>query len=183
MTGAVRTVVVGVDGSAASLVALRWAAEEASARGMSLLMVQALDPRRPRQAPYAPPASVGAGDDAESRVKAAEELMERNAPQDAERVVEIGVPSEILVRYARNARLLVLGHTEARRRHAGDEPRSGPVLGWISRACVSRAACPVVVVPDETTPSTDPQPAPQAAALVIRPRGQTARIMAESHGR
>ena len=175
MTGPVRTIVVGVDGSAASLTALRWASEEASARGLSLLMVHALDPRPLRR---------GEGDDAESHVKAAEELMERSAPAHAESVVEIGVPSEILMRYARDARLLVLGHAETRRRHAGEEWRSGPALGWISRACVSRSACPVVVVPGETASSNDPRsPVPQAAPRAPGPSGQIERTTVESHGR
>jgi len=182
MTGAARTIVVGVDGSAASLTALRWATEEASARGLPLLMVHALDPRTVRRAPYAPAALDGDGD-AQSRVKAAEELMERGAPDQTERVVEIGVPSEVLVRYARDARLLVLGHGESRRRHAGDERRSGPALGWISRACVSRAVCPVVVVPGETTSSTDPETSPpQPAARSISPGRRTVRTPAEIHG-
>jgi nucleotide-binding universal stress UspA family protein len=183
MTGAARTIVVGVDGSAASLMALRWATEEASARGLPLLMVHALDPRTVRRAPYARPVMDSESDSAESRVKAAEELMERSAPDHAESVVEIGVPSEVLVRYARDARLLVLGHAESRRRHAGDERRSGPALGWISRACVSRAACPVVVVPGETTSSTDPEaPPPQPAARAMSPSRRTVHTLVKSHG-
>lgn len=178
MTGAARTIVVGVDGSAASLTALRWATEEASARGLPLLMVHALDPRTVRRAPYALAVPDGEAD-AKSRVKAAEKVMERSAPDHAESVVEIGVPSEVLVRYARDARLLVLGHAESRRRHAGDERRSGPALGWISRACVSRAACPVVVVPGETTSRTDPETSPpQPAARSASPSERTVRTTA-----
>jgi nucleotide-binding universal stress UspA family protein len=184
MTGAARTIVVGVDGSAASLTALRWAIDEASARGLPLLMVHVLDPRTVRRAPYAPTVPDGECEgDAQSRVKAAKELMGRSAPDDAESVVEIGVPSEVLVRYARNARLLVLGHAGGRRRRTGDERRSSPALGWISRACVSRAACPVVVVPSETTSGTDPQPpVPRPAARALRPSRRTARATAEIHG-
>src|ERR1039458_9178278 len=48
-----RRVVVGVNGSMASLAALRWAAREAGLRQARLHVVRALDPGRVRAAPYA----------------------------------------------------------------------------------------------------------------------------------
>ena len=47
-------IVVGVDGTSASLAALRWAAAEARQRGSRLCVVRAWDPQF--IAPYAPPA-------------------------------------------------------------------------------------------------------------------------------
>jgi nucleotide-binding universal stress UspA family protein len=145
-------VVVGLDATEASAAALAWAAAEARAHHAPLVVVHALDPRG-RNAVYSPSGPEGSGrrghdaDDVLGRLKA---LIERAAAgQDApvEQVFEIGVPAQVLIGKARGARMLVLGHGERhRRRDMGHAP--GPALGSIARACVARAECPVVVVPE-----------------------------------
>ena len=142
------TVVVGVDGTAASAAALAWAAAEARAHHLPLVVVHVLDPRGAK-APYAPSVPEGRDprgdvDDVLGRIKA---LIEQAAVTPVEQVFEIGVPSQVLVRRARGARMLVLGHGERHRLADEADHAYGPALGSISRACVARADCPVVVVP------------------------------------
>lgn len=138
-------VVVGVDGSEASLAALRWAAGEAAAHGAPLIAVHVLDPRERAFAPYATPD----GPDADSRdgVASAEQLLCDNGIDDVRSVFEIGNPGQVLVRSTIGARMLVLGHADHHHRREGAAPHDGPALGTIARACVAHATCPVVVVP------------------------------------
>lgn len=145
------TVVVGLDGSEASMAALRWAADEAAAHQAPLVAVYVLDPRSRGFAPYAQPGS-----------DEAEELGESPMPDDAAlvrhmiatsgvdpalRVFEVGIPSQVLVRCAIGARMLVLGHADHHRHRDGDAFGHEPALGAIARACVARATCPVVMIP------------------------------------
>jgi len=161
-------VVVGVDGSEAARAALRWAAEEAAAHHVPLIAVYVSDPRS-RRAPYA-----GAPPDADEPDPAAtlEREIVRSGAIHAVRAVEVGVPAELLLRRAIGARVLVLGHADHRRRHDGDAqfPR-GPALGSIARACVARAACPVVVVPipARSTASAATVPAPRCTSTAQSP--------------
>lgn len=141
-------VVVGLDGTAASAAALAWAAAEARAHGVPVVVVHVLDPRG-RKAVYSPSgpedrAPDGDLDDVLGRVKG---LIERVGAVPVEQVFEIGVPARVLVRRSRGARMLVLGHAARHRLAEGAEHARGPALGAIARACVARADCPVVVVP------------------------------------
>ena len=138
-------IVVGVDGTDASVEALRWAAAEAAAHGAPLVAVYVDDPRDRRRAFYAPAAAEDSG--AELRAAAVQELISRVLDRPTECVLAVGVPSEVLVGCASDARMLVLGLAEEHRRHDGGHFQQQPTLGAIARACVSRATCPVVVVP------------------------------------
>jgi nucleotide-binding universal stress UspA family protein len=80
-----------------------------------------------------------------ARVK---ELIDHVEAGSVEQVFEIGLPGLVLVQRSRGARLLVLGNAVEHHRADGEEYRYGPVLGPVARACVARAECPVVVVPD-----------------------------------
>ena len=153
------SIVVGIDNSAASMAALRWAAAEAAAHGVPLVALHVHDPRNRQRAAYAQFAA--RGDDPNTQAAAAEELIEHNLTSVVEPVFEVGVPSEILVRRAAGARMLVLGHAEQHRRHDGEPFRDEPALGTVARACVARATCPVVVVPiPARLPAPgDPEPA------------------------
>lgn len=141
-------IVVGVDGTRASLAALRWAADEARQRGSRLCVVRAWDPQF--IAPYAPPA----GDQAR-----ADEYTETAAGLDAQMAAVFGpqppagVSSEltqgtaerVLVDWSAGANLLVLGE-------AAPPPLAGRAIGSVIRACLRRAFCPVVVVSAEEHP-------------------------------
>lgn len=143
-----RRVVVGVNGSMASLAALRWAAREAGLRQARLHVVRALDPGRVRAAPYAgyarrlAPEQVGLPTSAllkdlvHALLGSSPEVPEvPEVPVDAE-VVD-GLAAKVLIDRAAGADLLVLG-----------DPATSQlgVIGPVARACLRHAPCPVVVV-------------------------------------
>ncbi|MBQ0988212.1 universal stress protein [Streptomyces sp. F63] len=146
-------VVVGVDGSAGSVAALRWAAARAPSLGAGLVVVHAWEPATGRRAPYAPAASRPSG--TESRGSAGE-VLERalraglgpSAEAGVRAVLAEGPPAAVLLRYADDALLLVLG------RHPPGPGPGRPVPpnaggGPVARDCLRHARCPVVVVPGE----------------------------------
>ncbi|GAA2711851.1 universal stress protein [Micromonospora olivasterospora] len=136
-------VVVGVDGSALSRAAVRFAADEAALRGAPLRAVHA----------YRHPASTGPGDmqplvhDAdllrgeEERVLADSlaGLAEHHPEVTVEKVVAHARPAAALAEASRTAQLLVVG---AR----GHGELTSLVLGSVSHAALHHADCPVAVV-------------------------------------
>jgi nucleotide-binding universal stress UspA family protein len=138
-------IVVGVDGSAASVAALVWARDEAEARRAPLVIVHVLDPRN-RAAAYSP-ARTGreAARACPDRIK---ELIDVASTGPVEHVAVIGNPSVVLVERSRGARVLVLGQSARHHRRDGEDDHPGPALGPVARACLARAACPVLVLPE-----------------------------------
>ena len=138
-------IVVGVDGSEASVAALRWAAEQARMFGTPVLAVHAWEPATAGFAPYAPASSRPTV--AHQRERAAEILASTvraafgpRVGLDLRAVVVEGAPARVLLRYARDAQLLALG----RRAHGQWEL---PAVGTVGRECLRHAAVPVVTVP------------------------------------
>jgi nucleotide-binding universal stress UspA family protein len=125
-------VVVGVDGSAASIAALDWAVAEVARDARALYVVVAHE--RPPRAPYAPP--VGDPVDEQADV---EHLVETVRPHlhgsRADVVVRQGRLEQVLLRESAGAGLLVVGREE-----------TGGEIGSLARTCVARASCAVVVV-------------------------------------
>lgn len=157
----VAPVVVGLDGSEASMAALRWAAGEAAAHQAPLIAVHVLDPRSHGFAPYARSGSDEAYELGESAVPEdsarVKSMIAASGVDPALRVFEVGIPSQVLVRCAIGARMLVLGHADHHRDRDSEAFHDGPVLGSIARACVARATCPVVVIPiPERRPALEP---------------------------
>ncbi|MEU2110896.1 universal stress protein [Streptomyces sp. NPDC019507] len=116
--------VVGVDGSEASLEAVDWAADEAARHDVPLLLVHAVAPDH----------------EAADLIGVAAERARRNAPSarlSSEVLHED--PAAALLGKGRNAFALVLGC-----RGLGD--LAGLLLGSVSLAVSARADCPVVVV-------------------------------------
>ncbi|MCL6735984.1 universal stress protein [Streptomyces neyagawaensis] len=148
-----KAVVVGVDGSEASVSALRWAVREARAVHAEVVAVHAWEPAGPTLAPYAPPSARPTV--TEQRVRAAgllaDTLREALGPRiaaDVHAVVTQGPPVRVLLRHARGARLLVLG----RRAHGAF---GLPPIGAVGRECLLHATVPVVAVPaPEPSPAT-----------------------------
>jgi nucleotide-binding universal stress UspA family protein len=144
MTG--KDIVVGVDGSAVSIAALKWAIEEARRRGCRVDAVNAWhsDPTttglaradiiqlRPRSEVLAAQTDLleswindAAGDTTDVEIR---------------QVLAEGQPGPALVRTAEDADLLVVGTH-------GHTRLAEVLLGSVSSYCVHHAACPVVVIP------------------------------------
>lgn len=113
------SIVVGLDGSAHSAIALDWAVEQARLEHRPLVLVHAASPV----------------DDL------AREDLEQAGPDDLDvhRVTTEEDPREVLLRLSREAALIVVGHR-------GRGPVRTLLLGSVSVAVTRHAVCPVVVV-------------------------------------
>ena len=140
-----RRIVVGVNGSTASLAALRWAAGEAALRRASLLVVYVWD-RTWRTAPYATRCRPAPGEErSTARARLAGALRTAFGPVPPACVsseVAEGLVAQVLLDRAADADLLVLGATAPAITSATTGRGGGPV----ARACLNRAVCPVVIV-------------------------------------
>lgn len=140
-------IVVGIDGSAHSLAALRWACDEARLRHDSLELVAAWS--IPSVAlDIASEDVVGALQGAaEEAIQSARNEVDRWAP-DLEVKSEVcqGQPARILVERARSADLLVLGS-----RGLGDF--KALLLGSVSQECSHHSPVPLVIVRQEQHPA------------------------------
>jgi len=133
-------IVVGIDGSAESVRALRWAARYACAshgKIRAILAWQYPPPIGP--APTGAPAGVTREIGQRMRDLLAETVVAGAAGVPVEQQVCPGHPAQVLLEQARHADLLVVG---AR----GHAPVSGMFLGSVSVHCVTHSRCPVVVV-------------------------------------
>jgi nucleotide-binding universal stress UspA family protein len=139
-------IVVGVDGGAASLTAVRWSAQEARLRQASVHLVFVRDGFR--RAPYAglPKASPADQDDADGRAPLVTAELEAGwivLPGRLSSELAHGSPAKVLIDRSAGAELLVLGAACPEVQPASEAP---PLVGPVARACLHRAACPVVVV-------------------------------------
>lgn len=135
-------IVVGIDGSEDAQLALRWALDEARARGAAVEAVYAW---------RSPVAGLGnavitldsASIEADARLELdraldAEDTAGLAAP--VERVVMVGPSAQVILHAARGADLVVLGSR-------GLGGFKGLLLGSVSHQVARHAVCPVVVVP------------------------------------
>ncbi len=140
-------IVVGVDGSAASDAAVRWAVREALLRHATVHLVSAYHSDSRQRAQYVPSSWEAPQEEhsaaAEALVAATMELARRSLPPGrltAELANE--PPARALLARAAHAELLVLGTTRPAPR-PGQPPQA---MGPVARACLQLAHCPVVVV-------------------------------------
>ena len=153
-----RTVVVGVDGSAAALRAVRWAVPEARRRRAVLHLVTALAWTEDRlvglpglgQAPYGQYLRTAA----ENGLAAAEAAaLEADPDLPVERELVLGFPGGVLLERSQTAEMLVVGdHGRGRIASA--------VAGSVAISVAARSACPIVVV-------RGAEPAPDRALPVV----------------
>jgi nucleotide-binding universal stress UspA family protein len=130
-------IVVGVDGSAHSEAALRWALAEAEARSGEVIALFAW------QVPFL---SFPGAFDREELEKASKafliETVSAIVPTPAvplRTIVAEGDPTESLVKASQDAELLALGIR-------GRSPAVGLLLGSVSQGCAATASCPVVLI-------------------------------------
>jgi nucleotide-binding universal stress UspA family protein len=150
-----RHLVVGIDGSVASELALRWALAEAARTGAGVDVVAAWQWR-----PVHGIASATAEALREWTERVVGEVVAgvRTAHPEVPVTVTVveGNAADVLTHAALDGDLIVLGsHRHGRAHHA--------VLGSTIEACVRRAPCPVIVVP---APLREPTPARAVRARV-----------------
>jgi nucleotide-binding universal stress UspA family protein len=135
---AMRRIVVGVDGSAESAAALRWACREAALRRAEVHAIYVREAPCYSMASYAVPAQGYPGDmDVEIMWKS---VLPELAPGVQVRTeVADGLTARVLLESCAGADMLVLGTS-------GDMPGAGWSPGPVIRACLRRAPCPVVVI-------------------------------------
>jgi nucleotide-binding universal stress UspA family protein len=146
------TIVVGVDGSEGSSRALRWAADEAAARGDDLTLVHVWE--RPQA--YAPLGLGAYPIDPEPIQEAAQSVLDGLVEEAAELAPDVpvrgllveGAAAEALLDAARTADLLVVGSR-------GLGGFRSLLLGSISQQVAHHAPCPVVIVPAHDTAHDD----------------------------
>src|ERR1700722_8052199 len=148
--GDARRIVAGVDGSASSISALRWAIRQAGLTGTSVAAVIAW---------HYPAAAAGggygmvAGAEASDYREIAEKIIADaigSALDPASRVrvrpsVVEGNSARVLIDASAGADLLVVGS----RGHGGF---TEALLGSVSQHCVQHASCPVVVIRSQDSP-------------------------------
>ena len=138
---AVRRILVGVDGSVESVAALRWACREASLRGAEVHAVHVREAHCHSLPGYAAPAqsSLSSCDDFDVEELAGKVKAEFAPDVEIRGEVIDGLAARILLERCAGADMLVLGTASDT---AGAPRPAGPVI----RACLRRAACPVVVI-------------------------------------
>lgn len=158
MTGSTQTgsvIIVGVDGSAASDAAVRWATQEAMMRNSALTVVNALTPVVTWPAVPLPP-GVDAWQEGESRrivtdaVSIAESCSGGGKPTQIGYKFFVSAPVPTLVDLSRDAQMVVVGSS-------GRGALKRSALGSVSTEVVHRAHCHVAVVHGD--PPTDQQSA------------------------
>jgi nucleotide-binding universal stress UspA family protein len=159
-------IVVGVDGSEASVAAVCWAVRQAHALRAEVVAVHAWERTASALAPYAPTSAHPGAD--EERVRAARllagtlrEVFGPRVDRSVRAAVVEGPPARVLLRYSRGAQLLVLGRTT---RHE----YGLPAIGAVGRDCLRHATVPVVTVP---SPERSAPPLKPVGARTLAARG------------
>ena len=138
-------IVVAVDGSDASKNALRWAVEDARARGAEVVALHAYEVPEPAADPT-PVAPLNFPELLTEAHAYAQQLVTDVVDEVAGNAVAVDVapiavedtPAKALLDAARDADLLVVG--------SHGHGLSGLFLGSVSLECAQHAACPVVIV-------------------------------------
>ncbi len=139
-------IVVGVDGSASSKAALRWAARMAPVFNCEIEAVISWEYPTSYGWTIGIPEGYRPDIDAGKVVEAAiDEVFGSERPPKLIATVVEGRPSSVLLDKCADAEMLVVGS----RGHGGF---SGLLLGSVSGACAEHASCPVLVVHGEPCP-------------------------------
>ena len=135
-----RRIVVGIDGSPPSLVALQWAANQASLTGATLEVVTSWEWPNSYGWGYILPDNFNPESDAHKMLEDAIEKVRGSYPDVTFKpIVAEGHPALVLVEAAGEADLLVVGSR-------GRGEFTGMLLGSASEYCVHHALCPITIV-------------------------------------
>ena len=141
----IKNIVVGVDGSASSRDALRWAYDEAAHHGAAITALSCWHPPAlPMTPPYGSVPPEGYVDQPKQNAldllkQFVADLDVREPAVDVRTAVEEGNPAEVLIERSKETDLVVVGS----RGHGGFK---GMLLGSVSQHLVAHSECPVVVV-------------------------------------
>lgn len=145
--------VVGVDGSSVSNVAVAWAARDAAMRNVPLTLVHMLSAYVPTfpQIPLAGGVAVWQEDDARQVLEEAAKIARESVGGPIEIATELksSPPIPTLVDLSRDAELVVLGSH-------GRGAVGRVLLGSVSSGVLRGAACPVAIVPGDESPADAP---------------------------
>jgi nucleotide-binding universal stress UspA family protein len=159
-----RGVVVGVDGSSSSKVAVDWAARDAAMRKIPLTLVHVLDPSMAMTVPGdpipmpMPPEYVQWQQDEgrtilDDALKTVEDSTKQVGPVDVSSELLIGLAVPILVELSKDAAMVVVGSH-------GRGAMTRTLLGSVSTGLVHHGHCPVAVIPYHDPPMPRPSQAP-----------------------
>ena len=141
--GGQELVVVGVDGSAESIAALRWAARYATASGARVRALLAWHYPGVAGGPPVERAPEAIHDQTDAQMHETLDTAIAKAYEGqatgVEKSIAYGHPAQALIEASKEADLLVVGHR-------GHGAFTGMLVGSVSIHCVTGAFCPVVVV-------------------------------------
>ena len=157
-----RGILVGVDGSSASTVAVDWAARDATMRKVPLTLVNVLDlpmATTVRGFPMPMPPEYMQWQQDEGRkvlndtLKTVEDRTRQIGPLDISSELMIGPPVPTLVELSKDAAMVVVGSH-------GRGALARRLFGSVSTGLVHHAHCPVAVIPDQDPLMPHPSQAP-----------------------
>ena len=157
---AVRRIVVGVDGSAESAAALRWACREGALRGAEVHAVHVREANRHSLASYAVADSPSVEDEVEEIWRSAQ--AEHGGSVQIRTEAAEGLAAKVLLDRCAGADMLILGTVS-------DVPGASRSAGPVIRACLRRAPCPVVVISaaQDAVPRREPPVRPGDASVPL----------------
>ena len=140
-------IVVGVDGSEPSKLALRWAG--VLSRAMGGAHIEAVSAWRVPTSygwSYAPDNWNPEGDDERALRAAVDEVFGAERPPNLDLIAREGVAAKVLLDQSKGAAMLIVGS----RGHGGF---AGLLLGSVSMACAEHATCPVLIAHGDAVPA------------------------------
>ena len=169
-------VVVGVDGSPSSTMAVRWAAREATMRNIGLTVVHVSEP--PAVWPAAPiPAVIyqrhqeGARQLVADAIRVAEDSVQQGNRPEIDSELLCAAPIPTLIDLSKEAHMVVVGCR-------GQDALQRTLLGSVSTGLIHHAHCPVAVIHDEAPILLGPSQLPVLVGIDGSPASELATAIA-----
>lgn len=174
--GAYAGVVVGVDGSGSSMMAVRWAAREAAMRNVRLNVVHVSSPLAVWPAVPIPAGLHRERGEAGTKiiadaVKVAEDSVRDRSRLAVDSELLVAAPLPTLIDLSKEAQMMVVG---AR----GQETVQRALLGSVSTGLAQHARCPVAVIHDEAPILLQPSQLPVLVGVDGSPASESATAIA-----